>query len=109
MSWKPSKYECDGVRIIYAPRTPESVEYTLEQKTVDGKKVKVYREYSVFALSKDGQKKDFREKISTVDSRGFFINIVDAEGTIEPKTITLKRVQSWTKAKFEPVVAPKIN
>lgn len=105
-SWKSSKYECSGPVILYGRREPESVEYSVAEKTVAGKKVKIYLEYSVFAPAEGSKKKEFREKISTIDSRGFFITVEDSEGTLDPKTVTLKRKQSWTKAKIKPVVAP---
>ena len=105
VSWKSSKYECDGERIIFGRREPESVEYSITENTLNGKKVKVYREYSIFASS-DGNK-TFKEKSSIIDSRGFFLTVVDIEGTLSPKLITFKREQSWViKAKFKPVVAP---
>lgn len=108
INWKPSEYECRREMTIYAPREPESVEYSVTEKSVDGKKVKVYREYSVFAPSIGSKTKDFREKISTIDSRGFFITVVDTEGTLAPKTVELRREQSWvTKAKIKPIVTPK--
>jgi hypothetical protein len=74
---------------------------------VEGKQFKVYREYSVFAPSEVSKKKEFRETVSTIDSRGFFITVEDTEGTLDPKTVTLTRKQSWiTKAKIKPVVSP---
>jgi len=106
VSWKPSEYECSSPVMLYGRRDPESIEYSVTEKSVEGKQVKVYREYSVFAPS-EGKKKVFREKISIIDSRGFFITIEDTEGTLDPKTVTLKRKQSWTtKAKIKPVVSP---
>jgi hypothetical protein len=106
--WKPpSPYECSGPVSFYGPRNPESVEYGVEQKSLDGKDVKVYREYSVFGSSTPNGKKDFRDEVSTIDSRGFFISVVTTEGTLEPKTVTLVRKQSWTtKTKIKPIVAP---
>jgi hypothetical protein len=106
-SWRQSKYECFGSVTTYGPRQPESVEYSVTDSTVDGKPVRVYREYSVFAPSGISGKKDFSETLSTIDSRGFFINVVDTEGSLDPKTITLKRTQVWDfKTKITPVVAP---
>jgi hypothetical protein len=106
-SWKPSKYECSGPIAIYGRREAESTEYSVTEKSLNGKKVKVYREYSVFAPSEESKKKEFKEKISTIDSRGFFITILGIEGTLDPKTITLKREQSWvTQAKIKPVISP---
>ena len=106
MSWTSTKYECSSPVMLYGRREPESIEYSVTEKSVEGKQVKVYREYSVFAPS-EGKKKEFREKISIIDSRRFFITIEDTEGTLDPKTVTLKRKQSWiTKAKIKPVVSP---
>ena len=107
VSWKPSKYECYGPVSIYGSREPESIEYSVTVKSAKGQEVKVYREYSVFAPSEGSKKKDFREKVSTIDSRGFFTTVVDTEGTLDPRTVTLIRKQSWvTKAKIKPVVSP---
>ncbi len=108
IKWEgPSEYECRKVVRLYTPREPESSEYSVATKTVSGKKVEIYREYLVFAPFAEGEKKTFREEISTIDSRGFFITAEGVEGTLDPKTATLKREQSWTtKAKIKPVVAP---
>ena len=106
VSWTSTKYECSSPVMFYGRRDVESIEYSVAEKSEEDKQVKVYREYSVFAPS-EGKKKEFREKISTIDSRGFFITIEDTEGTLDPKTVTLKRKQSWiTKAKIKPVVSP---
>jgi hypothetical protein len=108
VNWKPSKYECPAERMIYGSREAESIEYSVTEKSVNGKKVKVYREYSVFAPSEGSKTKTFSETISTIDSRGYFITVVDTEGTLDPKTVTLIREQAWvTQAKIEPIVAPK--
>lgn len=109
LSWVSTKYECSSPAMLYGRREPESTEYSVTEKSVDDKKVKIYREYSVFAPLEKNEKKEFREKISTIDSRGFFIVVEDTEGTLDPKTVTLKRKQTWTKAKFKPVVAPDIK
>ena len=106
VSWKSTKYECSSPAMFYGRREPETIEYSVTEKSLNSKKVKIYREYSVFAPLEGKKKKEFREKISTVDSRGFFIIIEDAEGTLDPKTVTLKRKQSWTKAKIKPIVSP---
>jgi hypothetical protein len=109
VKWNPpSQYECRGINgnaiRLYAPRVPESSEYSVTTKSAKGKKVKVYREYSVFPPFKEGQIKKFRESISTIDSRGFFITVEGTEGTLDPKIITLTRKQSWiTKAKIKPI------
>lgn len=109
VSWKPSKAECSGPVSFYGERDTESVEYSVTLKSVKGKRFKVYREYSVFApweWSKS-KKQEFRETVSTIDSRGFFTTVVDTEGTLDPKTVTLIRKQSWvTNAKIKPVAPP---
>jgi hypothetical protein len=107
VSWKSSKYECSGNRAIFGLSGAESVEYSVTEKSVGGKQVKVYRKYSIFASS-EGTPKTYKEKIATIDARGYFITVVDTEGTLDPKTVTLISEQSWiTQAKIEPVVAPK--
>ncbi len=107
VSWKASKYECSSPVMLYGRRDAESIEYSVTEKSVKGKQVKVYREYSVFAPSEGSKKKEFREKVSTIDSGGFFITVEDTEGTLNPRTVMLTRKQSWiTKAKIEPVVSP---
>ncbi len=107
MTWKPSKYECYGPTMFYGPRNAETIECSVIKKKLAGKSVKVYREYSVFAALKAGEKKTFNEEISTIDSRGFFIMVENSEGTLDPKTVTLTRKQIWTlKAKIKPVISP---
>lgn len=109
VSWKPpQQYECDGPISMYGRREVESIEYGVNKKAVNSKKVRVYRKYTVFAPSKGSTTRKFQETVSTVDSRGFFLTVVDTEGTLDPKIVTLIREQSWiTKAKIEPVAAPK--
>ena len=107
VSWRSSKYECYSPVSVYGRRELESIEYSVTVKSAKRKKVKVYREYSVFAPLEGSKKKDFREKLSTIDSRGFFRSVADTEGTLDPRTVTLIRKQSWvTKAKIKPVVSP---
>jgi len=113
-TWKgPQEFVCPGpdgsdeVR-LYGPRKPESVEYSVNERSVDGETVKVYRKYAIFPASKPNGKKSFEEEIVTIDPRGFFISVVDIEGTLDPKAITLIRRQTWDfESKFKPVVAPK--
>ena len=109
VSWKPSTNMCFGPVSSHGRRDAESIEYSVNVKSVGGKKVNVYREFSVFApweWSKS-KRKDFRNRVSTIDSRGFFMTVVDTEGTLDPRTVTLIRKQSWvTKAKIKPVVSP---
>ena len=110
VSWKPpSKSECWGPVSIYGTRDAERIEYSVTVKLAKGKRVKVYREYSVFAPWEweGSKKKDFCDKVSTIDSRGFFTTVVDTEGTLGPRTVKLIRKQSWiTKAKIKPLVPP---
>ena len=112
LSWKPSepaKSECFGSVSIYGPRDIESIKYSVTVKRVKGKRVKVYREYSVFPpweWSKS-KKKEFRETVATIDSRGFFRTVVATEGTLDPRTVMLIRKQAWvTKARIRPIVPP---
>ena len=107
VSWTPSKYECTNPVIVYGRRETESIEYSVSVKSRKGKRVKVYREYSVFAPAEGSSKKDFRKTVSTIDSRGFFVTVINIEGTLNPRVVTLVRKQSWvTKAKIKPVVPP---
>ncbi|MEQ1764949.1 MAG: hypothetical protein ABL984_17610 [Pyrinomonadaceae bacterium] len=113
-SWKgPQEFVCPGPDgsdefRIYGPRKPESVEYSVIEKSLEGNPVKVYRKYAIFAATEPNGKESFEEEIATIDSRGFFISVVDTEGTLDPKAITLIRKQTWDfETKFKPVVAPK--
>jgi hypothetical protein len=109
-SWTgPQKYECgNGEMRLYGPETPESSEYTVAEKTLNGQKVKVYHDYSVFASSEVKGRHEFRERVSVIDSQGMLISISDTEGTLGPQTVTLKREETWIlNAKFKLVEAPK--
>lgn len=113
-SWKgPQQYVCPGpggsnLFTLQRPRSPESVEYSITDKSLNGETVKVYRKYAIFPAASPNGRKSFEEEIATIDSRGFFISVVDTEGTLGPKTVTLVRKQTWDfKTKFNPVVAPK--
>ncbi|MGD9561334.1 MAG: hypothetical protein AB7F88_03575 [Pyrinomonadaceae bacterium] len=109
----PQEYVCPGPGgskelLLYRPRSPESVEYSVTEKSLDGKTVKVYRKYATFPATGPKGKKTFEEQIATIDSRGFFVSVVGTEGTLGPKVVTLIRKQTWDfKTKFKPVVAPK--
>lgn len=105
--WTRSQYECGSLRTIFGRRETESVEYSVTEQTINGKKVKVYREYTVFASATGNKTKSYNEKISTIDSRGFFLSVVDTNGTINPKTTERLMKQSWTmKAEIAPIVEP---
>ncbi len=109
----PQQYVCSGPEdgefmVLTRPRTPENSEHTVTDKSITGKNLKIYREYSIFASPLPDGRKSFKETIATVDSRGFFIEVVNTEGMVGPRVVTLTRKQSWTlNAKFTPVVAPK--
>lgn len=106
-TWRRSQYECSGPEFLYEPGEPESVEYTVADAGIDGQPVKIYREYSVYSPVAPGKKKDFRESIAMIDSRGFFISVVDTDGTLDPNNPSLRRTQIWDfKTKFKPVTAP---
>jgi hypothetical protein len=112
--WKgPQQYVCpgpdgSGLVTLYGPREPESVEYSVTDKSLNGETVKVYRKYAIFPAASPNGKKSFEEETATIDSRGFFISVVDEEGTLGPKAVTLVRKQTWDfKTKFKTVVAPK--
>lgn len=108
-SWiGPQQYECSGPRRLYGQRDADNAEYSIEEKIVGGEKVKVYREYVIYKPIEGSQTKEFKETIATVDSHRFFISIVNNEGTLDPKVITLVRKQTWDfKTPLKPVVAPK--
>jgi hypothetical protein len=108
VTWRPpTPNMCFGPESLYGAEEPESVEYTVEQKTVAGKKVSLYREYSVFAPSTPNARKDFRDDVSTIDSAGNFIGVVTTEGKLDPRTTGLVRKQSWkARAQIEPIVVP---
>jgi len=104
--WKPSKNECSRASIYLPGMLAESVEYSVTEKFVDGKKVMVYRKYSVIPAVED-EPKTFEERTFTIDSRGYLLSIIDTYGTLDPRTVTLTREQSWiTQARIEPVTAP---
>lgn len=114
VSWTgPQKFVCpgpdgQGVMALSRPQKPDKVEYSVSEQSADDKPVKIYRKFAIFKGSGPGEKETFEEEIATVDSRGFFISVVETEGTLGPRAITLIRKQTWDfKTKFKPVVAPK--
>lgn len=108
ISWKPpTPYECSGPVSFYGPEDPVSVKYTVTKKSLNGRTVKIYREYSVFASKTAGGKKTFRQTVSTIDRKGLFIKVADTEGTLDPRAVALTRKQTWdTKTRIRPIVAP---
>lgn len=114
VKWKgPQDFVCPGrdesdMLQLNRPRKPESVEYSVTEKSLGNKPVKIYRKYSIFAAASANGKKSFEEQIATIDSKGFFLSVVDTEGTLDPQVVTLIRKETWdTQTKFKPVVAPK--
>lgn len=115
VKWRgPQEFVCpgpdgSGLFALYRPRQPESVEYSVTDKSIDGKPVKLYRKYSIYAAASATGKKTFEDEIATIDSRGFFISVDNTEGTLDPKAVTLIRKQTWDfKTKFKRVTAPKL-
>jgi hypothetical protein len=108
VSWKPpTPYECYSPVSSYGPEEPVSVKYTVTRRYLNGRTVKIYREYSVFALKTAGGKKTFRQTVSTIDRKGLFIKVVDTEGTLGPRAVALTRKQTWdTKTRIRPIVVP---
>jgi len=106
VSWKSSEGECYPSVSSYGTH-PRSLKRSVTVKWVKGKKFKVYREYSVLPEWEGNNPKIFRETVSTMDSRGFFRTVVNTEGTLRPREVTLIRKQSWiTKARIKPIVQP---
>ena len=76
----PQKYVCSGpdgsgLFAISRPRTPESVEYSVTESSLDGKPVKIYRKYAIFPAATPNGTKAFEDMIATIDARGFFISV----------------------------------
>ena len=106
-SWRQSEYECFGPVSFYGPSTPENVNYSVTKTELNGRPVDKYREFSVFSPSKSDGKKNFRERISTIGENGFYISVVDTEGTVGPENVTLRRTQTWDfKTKLTPIKSP---
>jgi hypothetical protein len=107
VKWTISEYECVNLLAISLPKKAESVEYSIDKKQVKDRTIKIYRKYEVFSVT-DG-KKEFKEEIATIDSDGYFINVVNTEGKLKPKIVTHITKQSWIrKAKFE-IIKPPIK
>lgn len=106
--WKRSEYVCFGPGMIDGGRrTPEKLEYTVEDKKIDGKSVKIYRKFAVFAAEQPSRPKRFEEEIATIDSNGYFLTVDKTFGTVEPRVVFRTTKQSWiVKAKIEPIVPP---
>lgn len=115
VKWRgPQEFVCPGperlgvMRLDRTTRQPDKAEYSITEESLDGKPVKIYRKCAVFNASTPTGKASFKEQIATIDSRGFFISVINTEGTLDPKAVTLIRKSAWDfKTKFKPVVAPK--
>lgn len=106
-SWTgPQKYECPRSVRIYRPRTPKSVEYSVEEKTVSGKKVMEYRKFEVYDA--DGKDSEFDKEIALISADGLFISTVQTIGDLKSKKIKTKLTNTWKlDAKFSPITVPK--
>ena len=84
------------------------MKYSVEDKKIDGKNVKVYHKYAIFSDDKEkSAKKTFEDEIATVDSDGYFISVNKTEGTLGPVVVTQTIKESWIiKAKIEKVIEP---
>jgi len=106
-SWTgPQIYECPRSIRVYRPDIPSSTEYSVEEKTVDGKKLKAYRKFDVFGT--DPSMQTFSEKIALISSDGLFVSTTQTMGKLSGKTIDTKLTNSWNlNVKFSPINAPK--
>ena len=115
VNWKgPQEFVCPGpdgseTVSLSRPRKPESVQYSATEESRNGKPVKVYRKLAIFPATAPNGKKSHSGETVTLDSRGFFISVVYAEGILDSKPdTTLYRRQTWDlETKFKPVVTPK--
>ncbi len=105
-SWTgPQSNECPRNVRVFGRRTAASVAYSVEEHTVSGESLKIYRKYMVFT---DGKVPTFEEEIATINAKGLFVATTYTMGTVEPKSVTVKLVNSWKlKAAFDPITKPK--
>lgn len=108
LPWKRSEFSCNpSVTVFGSSPTPDSVEYTVEDRKIDNKPVKVYRKYAVFAGRQTKSPKVFEEEISTIDANGYFLTVDKSFGTLGPRIVNRTMKQSWiVRAKIPPIVAP---
>ena len=111
-AWRRSQFVCPEPGVselrLMRPRQPESVKYSVEDKKIGGKNIKVYHKYAVFSADNEKEaKKTFKEETATVDSDGYFISVDKIEGSLGPVVVTQTLKESWiVKAKFEKIVEP---
>lgn len=101
-NWEgPQKYECSRSITVFGPREASSVEFTVEDKTHGGSKVKAYRRYEIF------EDQTFIEEVATIRLDGLFVTTVETRGTIKDKSKVLKLTNTWDlKGGFSPIVKP---
>lgn len=106
-SWiGPQVNECPRSIRIYQPEPPTMSEYSLEMKTVDGKKLRAYRKFEVFGTEPSIQ--TFSEEIALIASDGTFVSTTQTMGKVASKVIDTKLTNTWDlKAKFPPITVPK--
>jgi hypothetical protein len=101
----PQLYECPRSIRIYGPSAPSSTQYWVQDKTIAGKNVKVYRKFEVFGNS--GQDSTYAEEVAVISADGLFISTTKTMGTMNPRAVSTKLSNSWKlNAKFSPITVP---
>ena len=105
-SWLgPQTFECPRSIRLYRPEPPTSVEYSVEEKVLDRKKVREYRKFEV--RSKAG-KSTFTEEVALIGQDQLFISTIETMGDLTTRRITTRLTNSWKlNADFPAIVAPK--
>lgn len=99
-------YECPRSIRVYRPETPTSIKFSVEEKTVEGRKVKAYRKFEIFGTDPANQR--FSEEILLISSDGLFLSTTLTKGRLTKQIVELRLTNSWRlNAKFAPVVVPK--
>ncbi len=102
----PQFYECSREVTVYGNRNANSIEYTLEEKTVSEKKVKLYRKYEIYGANTETE--EFNEDIAVIGENGLFVTTIQTLGTIKPKSVITRMTNSWKlNAKIEPIMVPE--
>lgn len=113
VKWKwgaGGEWGCWGPSMSYGARDPVISNYSVSDQMLNGEAVKVYRYNTVFVYPYRDPKnnKEFNETVTTIDSRGFLISMVETEGTPKPRVVNLVRKLTWSIGdKFPPVELPK--